>query len=82
MSKKLFNKKSFKQQHQEAINRLPMNDNQAIQDAITIYSAMSDDELNNLPSFCDDGSVKFYPVGSSLLGKLSLIQFVKSLKTK
>jgi hypothetical protein len=81
MSKQLFNHKSLEKQHREAILKLPINDSQAVED-VRIYASMSDEELNNLPTFCDDGSVKFYTVGNTVLGKLSLIQFVKSIKNK
>ena len=80
MGKQLFNHKSLEKQHREAISKLPINDSQAVLDAVKLYSSMSDKELNNLPTFSEDGSVKFYYVGSAVLGKLSLIQFVKSLK--
>jgi len=82
MAKQLFNHKSLEKQHREAISKLPINDSGAVEDVLKIYSSMSDEELNNLPTFCDDGSVKFYTVGNSVLGKLSLIQFVKSIKNK
>lgn len=81
MGKQLFNHKSLEKQHREAISKLPTNDSQAVED-VRIYSSMSADELDKLPAFEQDGSVKFYTVGNTVLGKLSLIQFVKSLKTK
>ena len=81
MSKQVFQRKSLYQRQKEAISTLPINDNIAVSDA-RVYSAMSEDELKSLPAFEANGDVKFYKVGEILLGKLALIQFVKSLKTK
>ncbi len=80
MSKQSFNHKSLEKKHREAILKLPINDSQAVED-VRIYSSMSEDELNKLPSFEENGDFKYYKCGDVLLGKLSLIQFVKSLKT-
>lgn len=81
MSKKVFNHKSLEKQRQEAISRLPHNDSQAMED-VRIYSAMSESDLAKLPAFDEDGKMKYYKIGDQLLGKLSLIQFVKSIKNK
>lgn len=81
MGKQLVNHKSLEKQHREAISKLPINDIQAVED-VRIYSSMSADELDKLPAFEQNGDVKFYKCGDVVLGKLSLIQFVKSLKTK
>ena len=81
MSKQLISRKSLYQRQKEAISSLPIHDSQAIAD-VNIYSALSEDELNKLPSFEENGDIKFYKVGDSIFGKQTLIQFVKSLKTK
>lgn len=80
MSKKL-SKKSFKQQHDEAMSGLPIHDNQAISD-VGAYLLMSDELLNQLSNFDENGDFKFYKVGDVLMGKTTLIQFVKSIKSK
>jgi hypothetical protein len=43
------------------------------------YLKLSDDELDKLPSEDDDG-LCFYEVGEILLGKESLIRFVKNYR--
>jgi hypothetical protein len=81
MAKQLFNHKSLEKQHREAISKLPINDSKAVED-VRIYASMSEEELNKLPAFEENGDFKYYSVGDVLLGKLSLIQFVKSIKNK
>lgn len=64
-----------------AMDGLPINDEGAMESA-EIYLSLSEEGLNKLEAFNPDGTVKFYYIGSFVLGKSALIQFVKSIKKR
>lgn len=78
MSKKIFSQKTPEERLRRAISELPTRDNQSVLDA-QVYLSLSDDALSKLPAF-ENGEVKFYSIGDVLMGKSTLIQFVKQLK--
>lgn len=45
-----------------------------------VYTSMDDKELQELPEFKQDGSIKFYLIGKEVMGKRALIQYIKSIK--
>lgn len=74
-------RKSVKVASSSILTKLPIDNPRAVEDVYT-YTCMADHELQKLPSFNDDGTVKFYNVGDALLGKLSLIKFVETIKNQ
>jgi len=79
MSKQV--KKKLYQQQQDAVNSLPIHDSRAVED-VQMYLSLPEETINSLPQFNDDGEIAFYSVGDVLLGKLALIQFIKTIKSK
>lgn len=75
------NKKNYKESLASAMESLPTHDSKAHEDAY-IYTSMSADDLSKLPNFNPDGSVKFYELGSVLLGKTSLLKFIETIKNR
>ena len=78
---KIQKRKRINEATTSAMSGLPINDKGALESA-AIYLSMSEEGLNQLKAFNDDGTVVFYDIGGCLLGKTALLQFVKTIKTK
>lgn len=81
MSKKQFTAKSIKQRNQDAVNSLPIYDNKAIQD-VQMYLSLPIEALNKLPQFTPEGEIAFYQIGDDLMGKVTLLKFIETIKNK
>jgi hypothetical protein len=64
-----------------AMSGLPIHDNRAIEEA-EIYLSMSPEGLAKLPQFNPDGEPTFYDIGGVLMGKLTLLRFIETIKNR